>query len=64
MSIEQDYCGEKLVLVHKYLKISDFVEYILDNQELFLGSSLEGVKTYDHQRKIKMQYVKDFLLQT
>jgi hypothetical protein len=50
-------------MVQKYLKVSDFIEHILDNQEIFLGEDLEGIQNRNDQRKIQMRYIKDFLLQ-
>ena len=32
-------------LVEKYLKISDFIEYIFDNKEIFLEEKFQNVKS-------------------
>ena len=35
---------QRIPMVEKYLKISDFIEYILDNKLIFLEEDLKDVK--------------------
>jgi ribosomal protein L9 len=49
-------------MVEKYLKISDFITYILDNEDLFLGQNLEHIQSKQDVQKIRSGYINDFLL--
>ena len=49
-------------LVEKYLQISDFIEYILDNRDLFIESQLVHVQNIEGEMKIFTDFLKRFLL--
>mmetsp|Transcript_27175 Transcript_27175/g.41349 ORF Transcript_27175/g.41349 Transcript_27175/m.41349 type:complete len:128 (-) Transcript_27175:2922-3305(-) len=50
------------LLVEKYLKISDFVEYIIDNKDRFIMSKLEHVQSQEDEMSVFMDFLKRFLL--
>ena len=49
-------------MVEKYLQISDFIHYIIDNMDVFISNNLSSVKLKDEQRKIQFQYLLNFVL--
>lgn len=56
--------GQNFILVEKYLKISDFIEYILDKKEIFLEEQLRNVKNQDDEEQILNKYLIVFLIKT
>ena len=48
--------------VEKFLKISDFVTYIIDKMDIFLETKLEGVQTTDETEQVASEYLNHFLL--
>ena len=56
--------GQNFILVEKYLKISDFIEYILEKKEIFLEEQLRNVKNQDDEEKILNEFIIIFLLKT
>ena len=51
-------------MIEKYLQISDFVGYILDNKDLFLEEELMNIKTKEEEKKVVMTLIIKFLLET
>lgn len=49
-------------LVEKYLKISDFLEYICENKDVFIGEMLHKVKNKEEEESILMDFLKTFML--
>jgi hypothetical protein len=54
----------KPTMIEKYLQISDFVGYILDNKDLFLEEELMNIKTKEEEKKVVMTMIIKFLLET
>ena len=52
----------QLNLVEKYLQISDFLEYILDNPDIFLEEKFENIATKAEERLVLLDFLKGFLL--
>ena len=50
-------------MVEKYIQISDFVDYILDNRELFLAQKLQDIKDLEGAKKVLTDYLIHFLLE-
>lgn len=48
-------------MVEKFLKISDFTEYILDNRDVFMQESLEGMKTSEENEGVLREFLNNFL---
>lgn len=46
----------------KYLKISDFLEYIIENKDIFIGEQLHKVKNKEEEEAILMNFLKTFML--
>ena len=44
------------------MKISDFLEYILENKEIFLESQFKNVKSKSEEMQIINDYLKNFLM--
>ena len=44
------------------MKISDFLEYILENKEIFLETQFKNVKSKDEEMIILNDYLKNFLM--
>lgn len=49
-------------LVEKYLQISDFLQYIIDNMDVFIQKKLSSVKLKEEQRQIQFNYLLEFSL--
>lgn len=47
----------------KYMKISDFLNYILDNKDQFLGESLHNGLSLKEEKELLSEYIKKFLLE-
>ena len=47
----------------KYMKISDFLIYILKNKEQFLGEDLHNGLSTKEEKELLSQYIKKFMLQ-
>ena len=48
-------------VIEKYLKISDFVKYILDNKDQLLSGQMKGKKTDLEVNKVIIEYLNIFL---
>lgn len=53
--------SNKPKLVEKFLKVSDFTEYILDNRDVFMSDDLEGVKTTEENEGVLREFLNNFL---
>ena len=49
-------------LVEKYLKISDFIEYIMDNRDIFIGELFKKVKNKEEEDFIFLTFLENFML--
>ena len=49
-------------LVEKYLKISDFIEYIMDNRDIFIGELFKKVKNKEEEDFIFLTILENFML--
>ena len=49
-------------LVEKYCKISDFLIYILDNRDYFLGDQLENIQNKKDELEVLSNFLKNFML--
>ena len=54
--------GGKVVLIEKYLKISDFLKYIIENKEIFIEKMLQNIKNKSEETDTMMSYIMNFLL--
>lgn len=45
------------------MKISDFLVYILDNRDYFLGERLEGVQNKRDELEVLSDFMKHFMLE-
>ena len=45
------------------MKISDFLVYILDNRDYFLGERLEGVQNKKDELEVLSDFMKNFMLE-
>lgn len=45
------------------MKISDFLVYILDNRDYFLGERLEGVQNKKDELEVLSDFMKHFMLE-
>jgi hypothetical protein len=52
-----------IVTIEKYLQVSDFISYILDNKDLFLEEELKGVRTKDEEQNVVMTLLIKFMLE-
>jgi len=50
-------------MVEKYLKIDDFLEYIILTQDAFLSEELKNVQSVEEQKSVQATYIINFLLQ-
>lgn len=50
--------------IEKYISVSDFLGYILDNRDIFLQEMLEGVQSKEEQDGVLHSFIGEFLLHT
>jgi len=48
--------------VEKYLQISDMLNHILDNVDMYLEQKLQNIKSKSEEKTILNQYIRKFLL--
>ena len=49
-------------MLEKYLNISDFLEHILDNPDIFLAKKYENISDKAKLRQVLLDFLKGFLL--
>jgi hypothetical protein len=49
-------------MAEKYLKVSDFVAYILDNRDLFIAEKLTNLKSQDDEFGVFGDYFHNFMI--
>ena len=50
--------------IEKYISVSDFLGYILDNRDIFLQEMLEGVQSKEEQDGVLHSFIGEVLLHT
>lgn len=48
-------------MIEKYLKISDFIKFILDTKDVLMASQMKGKKTDSEVSKVIIDYLNEFL---
>jgi len=51
-------------MVEKFLKISDFIVYILENEDIFLEENFKDVKTKEEEMNLLTSFLLKFMLNT